>query len=184
MFTQLIERGRLAKCTSNSRQISAALLSCAGDSNGVFPRWISGREPVPKGARPGQAGGTDSGTTWMQRLVDDSLLEKTSRVWKCPNDVSYKSQISYAMNANVAGHHLASINRPGDTILLAERYDKVAWKVFSLPTYIAAPNARNLTTGHANKIVCSFVDGHVEVLELNNDAGNLQPPDSRWILKD
>lgn len=181
---QIRSQGKTVKCVSNARQINLCLLNYASLHNNTLPRWISGRELVPKGASPGSSGGTNTGMTWMRSLVAEGFMPESSPAWKCPADTSPRSAISFAMNANVAGYSLSNINQQSNTILTTERYDDVGWKSIDLATYVAAANAQGMTNHHDKKITCVFVDGHAEVLPLNTSIENLQPPNSRWIQKD
>ena len=177
------EQANLTRCAAKIRQVNMAVLQYAGERNGTLPRWNRGREPVPIGDPPGGGIGDNLNPAWSQMLVDANILNSASAVWKCPEDLSDKSEISYTINATVAGHRLSVLARHAETILLTERYDKTSTRKINSVTYAATPNVTGVQTSHPRKALFAFLDGHVAAIAYNQTAGSLNPPDEIWKTK-
>jgi prepilin-type N-terminal cleavage/methylation domain-containing protein/prepilin-type processing-associated H-X9-DG protein len=157
VFAQAREKARQTSCLSNEKQIGLGILMYAQDFD----------ETYPFSQRYDPSVGHIWGMSWA---VVTQPYAKSYDVYRCPSDGPFNCQadwmgvgISYAANIdadytgswNVKGpmgmggvpiwlypsKTLAAINRPADTIIIAERYNSVA---------LAQPDGAGNCTGYSS----------------------------------
>jgi prepilin-type N-terminal cleavage/methylation domain-containing protein/prepilin-type processing-associated H-X9-DG protein len=185
-FVKIRSAARGATCTSNLRQIGAAMISYASDKNGQLP---------PLEDRTGSGDGLKG--IWTQILADGDYLPRVQNsigkhgcgagVWACPDCTDVRGtgkvetnfngygaaegtvlQVKKGTQPNSGSFRLAQIPKPERTWLVGDAANnsknlKTGWyAIWANPqmwTGGHAPAAR-----HAGKINVCMVDGHVESL--------------------
>ena len=172
VFAKARENARRASCQSNERQIGLGIMQYTQDYDETYPRRLNGSNQA----------------SW--RVVTQPYL-KSSQLFQCPSNPN-KNQlsadgtinVSYACNGwdnnntpmdgnNVVS--LASVQRPSETVLVAE----------SLSTWSEFPFANIASIGFDKHLSTSnylFADGHVKALRptATCGAGN---SDDMWHMQ-
>lgn len=202
-ITRIRSAARGATCTSNLRQIGAAMISYATDKNGQLPpledRSGSGDSFSPDG---GQWPAILANRGYLPRVTDRAGNKSTGAgVWACPDctDPRGTGKVEPAFNGyggaegtvmqvvrgTIPGSgslRLAQIPNPERTWLVGDAAQKVSnlktgwYAVWANPqqwTGSSAPAAR-----HAGKVNVCMVDGHVESLTLKE----LRSPDKDYTM--
>ena len=138
VFAKAREKARQAACLSNIKQLSLACLQYASANNDTLP----------------------SEATWQQ---DIQPYLPPSFTWDCPS--SHQGQQSYEFNAALSGQSLATIQNPGNTVMISEPL---------------GPSGRGPHNGGSN---VAFADGHarwmlpgsLSQLQGTSGAGGMGP---------
>jgi prepilin-type processing-associated H-X9-DG protein len=169
-------KSRLAICTANLQQVSAAISKFAAENNQTLPTAVPG----------------ETGSPWwwykeqVKRYVGLSGPSSPSDlVFACPEDRGYSDPIpfhrssrfdfsSYVFNGvtlpgmpNIAGWQVASIKQPRKTLLVME------WTAHApLSWHRSRTGPRNQPFYSDAQSVVAFVDGHVSFSKIYYDGYN------------
>jgi hypothetical protein len=162
-------------CTSNLKQVNAAMLKYAEERNGVFPRDNNPQKPI---------------WWWYKRLAKDYVGANADKVFACPGDRGYDEPSpekpapfwtlekfdngSYNFNAvnlpgvpHIAGRSIASIREPNKTLLMMEwtAHGPLSW-------HRSKTGSKNYPFYNNAESVVGFVDGHVDLVKIQFDGIN------------
>lgn len=184
------DAGKAAGCMSNMRQLSAALMSYAGDHRGYMPQTFSASTPL----------------WWGEVLADEGYIppiptnsRRPDSILFCPGSKTYRTtgawywaNGNYGINRHLAGNDngsggdnyqpvpLQAISQPSKLILMLDAgVMGMTWNIGSSPApsvfYVPGSEYNKnvdwpeqavedaLHGRHAGKVHVSYVDGHVEV---------------------
>jgi prepilin-type processing-associated H-X9-DG protein len=98
---------------------------------------------------------------------------KDIRVYKCPIDISVKSEITYMMSDPFDMRKMSTVAWPSSSILLVEEYEKgvwyrndgTIWPLKDVHNWRAGGNNLDLMAPwHAGRGIVGFSDGHVKAV--------------------
>jgi prepilin-type N-terminal cleavage/methylation domain-containing protein/prepilin-type processing-associated H-X9-DG protein len=179
--TRIRSTARGATCTSNLRQISAAMLSYATDKSGQLP---------PLEDRTGSNDGLKG--IWTQIIADGGYLNMAMNpngqlgcgagVWTCPDCTNWQRfhsgygavegtvmQVKKGSVPSSGSSYLANIPNPERTWLVGDVANKApdlktSW--YATWANTASWGARTPAARHGGKVNVCMVDGHVESLTV------------------
>ena len=179
-------KARQVSCMSNMKQLGLTFASYTNQHEDFLPRWAHKRAPEPAGTISGGIDivGLGNYPSWAECLINSNLI-KNNNLFLCPSDNVPETEISYAMNSNVAGTKLSQVKETSGTFLLGERYmvsSAVKREIHSL-AYMSLPDGSVVSNNHGNRAIFLFVDGHAENMYYLAVATNYQPGIEYWIRK-
>ena len=183
-FSKVTQKASLALCLSNHRQIASAMLTYAADHGGAFPNYteVSG----------GSAGG---GIWWAVPHLIGPYIARTeqdySKIYYCPalkcNPAEYNiwngfpdNQDGWMKVDHLMNKRLAQISQPSKTILTCE-LAMLHGVSFHDPAKTGTPGrviaGKPYLVKSGNRVVASFVDGHVAYISTYVKTGDgVSPP--------
>jgi prepilin-type processing-associated H-X9-DG protein len=139
VFAKAREKARQSSCLNNQRQIAVAILMYVQDHDEVLP---------------------DHSNVWPEINVDRNILMCPTKGKKVAN--------AYVYMADLSGKALGEITEPSGEMLTAD--GQHAATSGAPPTYDnCAYTIDDLDERHSNKFVCTFADGHVDVMDTTPD---------------
>ena len=182
-FARARENARRASCASNIKQLSLGMLQYAQDYDEKLPGYFY----------------TTGSGVWLPALVNSYV--KNRRIWKCPSSPIEAEiwdgtpgdySVTYGINFQIGNQggfskSLAEINKPAETVLLAENYQVGVSGLCTVdPVHLSTPRP---IARHNQMVNASFVDGHVksyhkEALEqtATTEEGNALSGDAVSVL--
>jgi prepilin-type N-terminal cleavage/methylation domain-containing protein/prepilin-type processing-associated H-X9-DG protein len=147
VFGKAREKARQTKCTSNQKQLALAITMWVQENDEILPSAVPA---TPK--------------YWL------NAVQVADKVYDCPTATRRGSASTpdYGYNLRVGDQALADIAVPTDTVLTTDIGDAVTTGVFS--------KYSQLGLRHNEKMISSFVDGHV--------AMNASPLDAITTVED
>jgi len=179
VFARARENARRASCMSNLKQMSLGMMMYVQDYDEKFSplAWPSGSPEVtcPDGVT------TTCPLSWPVRIYP---YVKSVQVFNCPSDTkSWKGNdsgttlISIGYNDSIASQAMAAIQKPAETLLLADAQGQAPYDLKT--TYYTGPSStRGMSDRHLNGGNIAFADGHVKWISIPEDSsGNPIHPD-------
>ncbi len=136
VFAKAREKARQTACLNNQKQITTAVLMWSQDNNEMFP---------------------DAASMWGSINLDRGVL-------KCPSTSGTAN--AYVYSNKVAGVALGKVVDPTTEAVTGDGAHAASLKDSNYDTTYdnVGYEAKDYYTRHSNKVICSFVDGHVEQL--------------------
>jgi|688.fasta_scaffold418972_2 prepilin-type N-terminal cleavage/methylation domain-containing protein/prepilin-type processing-associated H-X9-DG protein len=175
MASRMIASGHTAKATSNLRQIGVLLGTYAGEHNNRLPpshppAWSSATNSLFwQNALRISAGlpvrGNPETDTWLPEFFYDPVIKKNRQhLWGC-----FGGNTAVMQRPN--GTPLAKIAAPGRKVVVASTV-ATASRRFDSSWYFDGTSAMTgpatVDPRHKGKVLCLFVDGHTEALDVAN----------------
>jgi prepilin-type N-terminal cleavage/methylation domain-containing protein/prepilin-type processing-associated H-X9-DG protein len=178
VFARARENARRASCMSNLKQIALGFIMYSQDYDETLPSsgWLAGSYQWPNGTYSGN-------NPWFLKMFP---YVKSTQLFNCPS-YDYKwqgepvSRTSYGMNANLYpstlnngyGISLAAIEKPSQTLLVADSQGAAGYTVFSGYYAPADPaSERGMSDRHLSGAVLAYADGHAKWISLARDAND------------
>ena len=137
VFAKAREKARQTSCMNNQRQIAAALLLYAQDNDEMLP---------------------DAATAWQK-------MGLPAQVFVCPT-LGNKVPNGYVISSGIVSQALGTFTDPTSMMMTADGAH-AATNATVPPTYNnVAYSAADYSLRHTNRLVASFVDGHVSLSTL------------------
>jgi prepilin-type N-terminal cleavage/methylation domain-containing protein len=190
MASRMIASGHTAKATSNLRQIGGLLASYVADNNNRLPAYEPPAWSTATNSKFWQnvlrmhgglpVRGNPNKDTWLPEIFYDPLVKQgRQHLWGCFGGNS-------AVLRKPNGTPMSAIPAPTRKVVVASAVDSTAKNRFDSSWYFDGTNAMTapakVDPRHKDKVLCLFVDGHTEAL----DVANMSPSDRRkyFLLDD
>jgi prepilin-type N-terminal cleavage/methylation domain-containing protein/prepilin-type processing-associated H-X9-DG protein len=171
VFARARENARRASCMSNLKQLGLATMMYAQDYDGRYPSTAFGAGDYV--ACPN--GGSSCSNNWAIRIYP---YTKSLQVFTCPSDTrtwkgdGYASRdISYGYNSNVGLIINSAIDKPSQTILMADTEGTYRYALYQF-NYYNGTDVRYISDRHLNGSVINFADGHAKWFHIARNPAN------------
>jgi prepilin-type N-terminal cleavage/methylation domain-containing protein/prepilin-type processing-associated H-X9-DG protein len=182
VFARARENARRASCQSNLKQLGLAFMQYSQDYDERLPSY-SALETV---AWPNGASGANY---WPVRIYP---YVRSVQVYNCPSASSYEwkgepsGSMKYGYNATMfpstGSVALASIERPSQTLMLADSDGPASYVVFQ--NYYSGPSSpRYMSDRHLDGGNIAYCDGHVKWISIarNSSDQTIHPQADRGV---
>ncbi len=170
VFARARENARRASCMSNLKQLGLGMMMYVQDYDGHYSGagWAAGEAlPCPSGS------GTCS-SSWPVRIYP---YVKSVQVFNCPSDTrtwtgsnTGTSDISYGYNLNLVSQTDSSVDKPSQTIMMADTQGDVTYALYQNNYY--GTTTREISDRHLNGSVLNFADGHAKWMHIARNTSN------------
>ena len=163
VFQKVRENARRASCSSNMKQLGLAFIQYTQDADE--------KEPSGTNLTAATATAGSQGLGWAGQVYS---FTKSTGLYKCPDDSTLGTTVSYAMNSNLAGNSIALINAPASTI---QAYEIAFGSAVDPSTTVAeaiSPSGNGLNAGVATATIAG-----VTPTETGKDTGGSYIPSVR-----
>jgi prepilin-type N-terminal cleavage/methylation domain-containing protein/prepilin-type processing-associated H-X9-DG protein len=157
VFAKAREKARQSSCLNNQRQIAVAILMFAQDHDEMLP---------------------DHSNVWPEINVDRNILMCPTKGKKVAN--------AYVYSYGVSSLTLGEIIEPSGTLLTMDGQHAATTASGSTPaTYDnVAYTLDDLDARHSNKFVCTFADGHVDIMSVTPEKLPVRSSLVLWLKAD
>jgi prepilin-type N-terminal cleavage/methylation domain-containing protein/prepilin-type processing-associated H-X9-DG protein len=158
VFAKAREKARQSSCLNNQRQIAVAILMYAQDYDEILP---------------------DESNIWPGINVDRNILMCPTKGKKVAN--------AYVYNSGVSSLALGELVEPASTLLTMDGQHAATAAVsqFVPATYDnVAYTIDDVDARHSNKFVCTFADGHVDIMSTSPEKLPVRGSLVLWVRAD
>jgi prepilin-type N-terminal cleavage/methylation domain-containing protein len=173
VFARARENARRASCTSNLKQLGLGMMMYVQDYDGRFPSVAFAAGDYV--ACPNGVTSPPCSNNWAIRIYP---YTKSVQVFNCPSDTrawtgnsSAPSQIGYGYNQYLAYDINSSLEKPSQTILMADYEGKDRYALYQHNYYSTSDSTdvRYISDRHLNGSVLNFADGHAKWIHIARD---------------